>query len=168
MMFAIVSDFPVPGGPSKTKSWLRAEASTATNCELSQLRGVNILAGSSLSSISSLSINWLSCGYGSRGLSTRCLTNIFSFKSSSRFRRSRHIKYLANENEPRTSSSTSSKPACSLTASLTRCQIYGTSIPLSSSGNSSLNSLRFISCSDCKNSINVKLKIGSSSCNCST
>ena len=45
MMLAIVSDFPVPGGPSRTKSWLFVEASTATNCELSQFSGVKISLG---------------------------------------------------------------------------------------------------------------------------
>ena len=45
-MFAIVCDFPVPGGPSSTKLQPFAEATTAASCEESAGSGVNKRDGS--------------------------------------------------------------------------------------------------------------------------
>ena len=139
IIFAMVSDLPVPGGPSKTKSWAFVEASIATNWELSAFKGAKTSEGFSVLSISFWSLNWTSCSYVFWGCSIKCSTKGLDFRSLTLSFKSFHIKYLANENVLKVSSSTTSNPLISFILSLTTDQIKSTSIPLSSVGSTSLN-----------------------------
>ncbi|MNL38082.1 hypothetical protein D3C87_1602680 [compost metagenome] len=156
--------FPVPGGPIRTKSLPFEAAITADSCEESDGNGQNTSRGLKSISRRRSSGNVMSDGKASRGVSRRCRTTGLSRSASAFSARSFHIKYLAKENMDRTTSSTTSQPAMSLTARPTAFQIASISRPESSRGSSVSSDPRFSSKSWRSISMSVGLNLGSSSC----
>ena len=156
--------FPVPGGPMSTKSLPLAAAITAESWDESAGSGQKVCCGV-YSASNRLGFGKLTCdAKASRGVSIKWRTTAFSRNWSVRSAKSFHIRYLANENADRTTSSDTSHPGMSRMAFETVFQMAEMSSPASSRASSPSVTPRFNRKSCRSISIKVGLNLGSSSC----
>ena len=161
IMFVMVCDFPVPGGPWRMKLFPCPDSMTDSICDESTSNGMAKLAGSTSLSICRASTSLSSSFHWTRP-SIRLLITGFSFSLSAFVWISFHITNLLNEKMPNMASSKTSHPFISRTLFLTIARICFTSTPLSSFGNG-FKPERFNPNSCFNSSTNVVFKIVSSS-----
>jgi len=136
IIFVIVCDFPVPGGPWSTKLFPFAAAAIATICDESALTGIAISFILNSSSKLSADISLSSCCQFIAPL-IKLDTTLFSSNSLERLWISFHITNWPKENKPTKAISSIFQRFLPIIACLIVLKIKGISTPCSSSGNGS-------------------------------